>query len=387
MSRKVILLAAGVLLADSIVATSVRAQNLVTAVTASIIKDCDAALVKATYNRVDFKYTDWRLAEQIDEGTYNQVKQDVSSEALIYGVWVNNDYNSFKESIKTLKRERKESYTTQTFRNITWTGLDPNGAKAYSDCLKAAAANSRKALVLWPEKATETDITFKLSYRPSGASAPNPLKVKWTSGDGQVSKLPRSIPAGDTTIIVKRPTRDVTLAVNAEAVGDSDSVVLTPLPKPLPPESKYLSSCDVTETPNPLPQLAKGGSASSWICPPMRAGTYAVTVDILPGEKDGKPVRVAYGLELLSKGGSSVVAQGLPATSGSPIDINANAGLSNRFQSIGGLVTIVDGTALFRLTIFGVAHHCCFPGPGADGIVTIPKNVTFGLRRIELAKQ
>jgi hypothetical protein len=43
-------------------------------VSRSIIGDCDKALVKATYNKIDQQYVDWRLAEKVDEASYNQIK-------------------------------------------------------------------------------------------------------------------------------------------------------------------------------------------------------------------------------------------------------------------------------------------------------------------------
>jgi hypothetical protein len=67
--------------------------------------------------------------------------------------------------------------------------------------------------VLLPDKATSKEVTFKVQYTPSGTSAPNPVPVKWTIGEGNVSQLPTKIPAGTTIITVKRTSRDVTLAL------------------------------------------------------------------------------------------------------------------------------------------------------------------------------
>jgi hypothetical protein len=298
----------------------------------SIIKDCDSALVIATYNKVNYQYEDWRLAEQVDEGTYNQIKANASANAVIYDVPIGASYKDFQENIKTLKQNQQQSYTSQTFRNVAWTGLDANSVAAYQDCLKTAASVARKVLVLLPDKATTTDVTFKLLYTPSGTAAPNPLPIKWTIGEGNVSALPTRIGAGSTTILLKRPPRDVTLAVNAIAVGDSDSVVVTPMPPPLPPESRFASKCDITTTPVPLPSLSKGGTVS-WPCPGMLAGNYTVTVSITPGSSI--PARVGYTLDIVSVSGSTTKTYGLPLTSGSPIDINAEAGLPHVFQSIG----------------------------------------------------
>ena len=93
-------------------------------VSRSVIGDCDSALVRATYNKIDQQYVDWRLAEKVDEGTYNQIKTEAGANAVIYGVPVGASYGDFQENIKSLKREHQESYTSQTYRNILWTGLD-----------------------------------------------------------------------------------------------------------------------------------------------------------------------------------------------------------------------------------------------------------------------
>ncbi len=382
MSTRNLLLALGGVLLLGTQPAICETQLQITAVS-SFIKDCDSALVRATYNKIDFQFSDWRLAEKVDEGTYNQIKTDAGANAVIYGVPVGASYSNFQENIKSLKRDRQESYTSESFRNISWTGLDPNSVGPYQDCLKAAAVAARKSIVLLPERATATDISFKLFYTPSGSVAPNPVPVKWTIGEGSVASLPSKVPAGSTLIVVKRPPREVTLAVNAIAVGDSDSVVLTPLPKPLPPEARFASKCEITAIPDPRPTLAKGGSAS-WACPTMLAGNYIVTISITPGSNI--PARVGYALDIVSSSGGVTKTIGLPLTSGNIIDINAEAGLPHVFQSIGGTISLPQGGALFQVSIGWIFNHCCFSGDGNAGVVTIPPNVTMKMERLEAVK-
>jgi hypothetical protein len=259
-------------------------------------------------------------------------------------------------------------------------GLDPNSVSAYQQCLQTAAVLARKAVVLLPDKATSTNATFKVIYSPSGSTAPNPVPVKWTIGDGNVSQLPTKLAAGTTIITVRRPSRDVTLALNATAVGDSDSVVLTPMPPPVKPEDRLAIKCEITATPQPLPALAKGGR-TSWACPlTMAAGDYRVTVSITPGSNI--PARVGYNLGLDSISGGNTKTFWLPLTSGSPIDINADAGLPHVFQSIGSTVRLPQGNAVFTLGIDYIFNHCCFSGDGNAGVVNIPPNVAMGLERL-----
>src|SRR5262249_41818821 len=134
---KVVFFTVGVLLLGFSESAS-AALNL--PVSRTIIVDCDKALVKATYNKIDQQYVDWRLAEKVDEGIYNQIKTEAGVNVVIYGVPVGANYGDFQENIKSMKRENQESYTSQTYRNILWTGLDPASVSAYQECLKTAAA-------------------------------------------------------------------------------------------------------------------------------------------------------------------------------------------------------------------------------------------------------
>ena len=70
----------------------------VTAVGSSI-KSCDAALVEDTYSKTEEKNIDWRLAQSIDEGTYNQVKTNLGASVVIFGVPIGASYQDFKENI------------------------------------------------------------------------------------------------------------------------------------------------------------------------------------------------------------------------------------------------------------------------------------------------
>jgi hypothetical protein len=345
----------------------------------SIIRSCDGALVKATYNKVDFQYSDWRMADKVDEAAYDQAKKDIGANATIYGVPVGATYGGFQENIKTLKKDRQESYTYEKFRNVAWTGLDENSVTAYQDCLKAAAAAAKKTLVLLPNKATTKDLTFKLLYTATGTTAPNPLPIEWTLGGRPAKGLPKTIPAGATTISVERPSVDANLIVNAPKVGDTDSVVLVPMPPALPPEARLATRCEITNTPPPLPQLAKGGTVS-WACPAMLAGDYAVSVSIAPGANI--PARVGYSLALESVSNGTKKSFDLPLTSGNVIDINAEAGLPHVFQSLGSTVSLPSGPAVFRLSVGWIFNHCCFSGDGNAGTVSIPAAVSLKMDRL-----
>ena len=88
-------------------------------------------------------------------------------------------------------------------------------------------------------------------------------------------------------------------------------------------------------------------------------------------------------MDLISASGGVTREIDLPLTSGTPIDINVEAGLPHVFQSIGGVVALVQGATAFELKIGGVFNHCCFnPGGDKAGSVTIPKAVVLRLENI-----
>src|SRR5262245_38824417 len=103
-----------------------------------LIKQCDVALVKATYASVDRNYVDWRMAESISEDAYNGAKTDIGYKGEIYGVPASGNFNQFKEKIKRFKRESNQSYSREEFRSVAWTGLDPNSVQTYQACLRTA---------------------------------------------------------------------------------------------------------------------------------------------------------------------------------------------------------------------------------------------------------
>jgi hypothetical protein len=336
------------------------------------VKDCDAALVNATYSRVESQFIDWRLAELVDEGSYDSIKTEAGVTGAIYGVPVGANYGQFKENIKTNKRSSSKSFTSNTFRNVLWTGLDPSSVTAYSECLKSLA---QKNLFLVPRTATSTDISFELKYTVVGNS-PNPLPVTWSGIESKDNPLPKEVIAGTTGIIIKRPVADSSLVVNG--VGLSDTIVLTPMPAPIPPEELYVSRCEILKSVQPLPQLPSG-SNTTWSCPAMLGGDYDIRVAIRP-TANGAAFRVLYGLEAVIGSGDKARVQSIYVGN---MDINApGSGLPDVFQGASN-ANIRDGEIVrVRLYIAGVANHCCFHTTGHnDGTILVPEDVSIVLKR------
>ena len=283
-------------------------------------------------------------------------------------------YGDYKQSINTLKRSNSQSFNSDTFRNVVWTGLDETAARAYSDCLARA---TKKNLVLIPRTATSADISFDLNYTVVGRSR-NPMPVKWTGVETRANHLPPSIYAGTTPVIVKRPTKDSTVAVSGD--GLSDSIIVTQMPAPLPPESLFLATCTITATPAPLPALPAGAS-TAWTClGPLQKGSYDVRASIQPTASGGA-FRVLFSLDVTLTPAGSGPARSARIYDGQ-MDINASAGLPNAFQG-GGVVNVNDGdVARVVLGINGVANHCCFDRTNHhDGTVNILQSVSIVLKK------
>jgi hypothetical protein len=343
-------------------------------VSAQGVKDCDGALIVSTYSRQDRRFLDWRLAEKVDEQTYSQLRRDASANATIYGVPMGANYGEFRNNGRRFQQERQQSFTEEQTRNIQWTGLDPNAVTAYSQCLRAFA-QSRPGLHLVPKGATDADIAFEVVYTIAGAM-PNPVRVQWVGGSVAQGILPSALPAGSTTVVVKRPDRQHTLGVNAS--GFSNSIVLTPLPSPPDP---FESECVVATTPEPVPVLRRGGS-TSWTCPPMSAGTYTASVLINPSSSPALAFRVHWAMTLSYGERESRTTVELNRASGDPIDINVNAGLGSNFQVSAQSVQITQGVPVFTLRINGVANHCCFHTTNYDdGSVLVPVGVQISLKK------
>src|SRR5262245_59962689 len=87
---------------------------------------CDGALVKSTYRQKSSVGTDWRLAELVDETTYNEIKKGGGVSAKIFGILIGANYNEFQQSFGSLKRVHKEQLRYSQLQNIAWTGIDQN---------------------------------------------------------------------------------------------------------------------------------------------------------------------------------------------------------------------------------------------------------------------
>lgn len=337
------------------------------------VRDCDAALIKGTYESTSTLIVDWRLAKHVDESSYNAVKHDAAANAVIYGVPMGASYGDFQENVKKASSGSEESLRVEQFRNIAWTGLDENASKAYSECVRSVALQARKMISLIPIRANRDTITFRVVYSPVGAS-PIPLPVKWPGGAQMSPDLPTTLEPGEQSVVVKRPTEDASLAVNGG--GATDDMVLTAIPAVLPPETRP-TSCKFDAPPAEQKVLARGATAT-WICEALRPGTYTVSFSATPtSDPAGVWFRVNYGLSV------RMGAAGVPAPLPSPgvFDINVNAGLGNTMTSNGGQFDHPGGTVRVELAIGGVYNHNDFQN-GTAGSVVLPDNLTLRLARI-----
>jgi hypothetical protein len=338
------------------------------------VSECDSALIVSTYNSLEASKSDWRMARHVDENTYNQIKHDAGASAVIYGFPVSASYSDFQENIRNFASNESESFTKEQFRNVAWTGLGSSAADAYKTCIKAQS----RGLVLVPDGATDSDVTFRVSYSPIGGSA-NPLPVSWFGADAGGNQLPSNISAGETIIILKRPEKTSTLAVNSsDTSGFTDSVVLTPLAVPDPSE-QFASRCVITRT--PTPGNVTRGHAFFWHCPRLRAGTYQANLSVVPSAS--RAVRVSWSavLTLKTEGGEQKFP--LNTTSGAVIDVGVNAGIGTTFLSQGNVFDVGQDGALpiIAVNVDSTAWHGDFSQPSDDPI-SFPADASISLERM-----
>ena len=202
---------------------------------------CDAALVKSTYSSFSSDHLDWRVASLVTEKEYDEIKHDAGVSAVIYGVPVGANYADFQKRIKEKESQYYESLTHDQAMNILWTGLDPNATTAYSECLRTEVLTSR-GLHLAVKSATRSDISILVSWVPQG-SDPGTILPEWIWRSHGGATLPTHLRQGLTTIVVRRPDQQQTLAVNYP--GFTDSVVLEPIPPRVIKAPEFQSTTEV----------------------------------------------------------------------------------------------------------------------------------------------
>lgn len=200
------------------------------------IEQCNAALIQATYATSEGRFKDYRMAEHVDRGTYDEIKKSAGVSAVIYGVPVGANWDEFKKNISSLKMDTQESLTESEFKNVAWTGLTDINGQAYSNCLKTLVAFA-SGLTLSLEHATDTEVAVSLKWTAKGQE-PNTIKITWDSHGLESSPLPTEATAGAQTLRFRRPKAETFVIVNGLAVGDTSFIVLTALPPPPSPQKQ-----------------------------------------------------------------------------------------------------------------------------------------------------
>jgi hypothetical protein len=201
------------------------------------VSQCEAALVRSTYNSFAYDRVDYRLALTVDESTYNEIKRNAGGSATIYGVPVGATYDEFQKRAYRMSRTTNESLTHEQALNIRWTGLDPNAPSAYRDCLNAQVF-SGAGLHLAVASATQRDISIRLNWVMVGTGTAS-LAITWSGAglDIDGKPLPTSLVPGERVLVIPRPANERTIAVNGN--GSAHFVVVTPLPT-IPPRPQKI---------------------------------------------------------------------------------------------------------------------------------------------------
>ena len=201
---------------------------VVPGVQAQADESCSDALVIATYSRVDTQDTDYRLAWHVSESAYEEVKKKAGVNAVIYGVPIGANYSDFQKNIRERTANYASSFTQSQATNVKWTGLDPNGANAYTECIKAKKF-SQRGLHLAVKSATKDEVTIWVDWSPRGKQTS--VRPEWFWDAAGSARLPKTLVAGDRTVVLPRPGKQQTLSVNFE--GNTDSLIVEPFPSPV----------------------------------------------------------------------------------------------------------------------------------------------------------
>lgn len=186
--------------------------------------NCSDALVLDTYTSSSGEHINWAMASLVTEGQWRTISHDGSLNIVIYGVPVGATYKDYENNVKQMYHSESASFSKSDFENIAWTFLDPSGAKEYSSCVESQL--NQLGIHLAVVHATATDVAIKVAYRKHGREADR-IPVSWQWAGKTNSPLPKMIYAGDTTIVIPRPIKEMNFALNYQGIGDS--IVLTPI--------------------------------------------------------------------------------------------------------------------------------------------------------------
>jgi hypothetical protein len=335
------------------------------------LQQCNATLIQSTYMLTNDQFSDYRLAQQVDQSTYDEIQKSAGVNAVIYGVPVGASYSDFQKNISNMRSSTDVSLTQNDFTNIAWTGLTDANNQAYSACVNALVASSR-GLNLFVERATDTDVVVSLNWTATGNQS-NKINITWTSFGLETSALPNTAIAGTQFIDFKRPTKDTSIIVNSTDVGDASFIVLTPLPTPIKPVGPVLNTkCEIGATDRSI-SLALGQTAN-WLCPKMAAGKYTVTFSV-PGDTPQGMARATYGVQLQPASGPNIV---LAAQANADFRAPPGNFFPPVLQANSTIIQIPQGDTEFILSMGGVADLHTFADQHFGSVVLSP-NVNIKL--------
>ncbi|WP_316178483.1 hypothetical protein [Bradyrhizobium sp. SZCCHNRI1009] len=205
------------------------------------MSQCNAALVKSTYNKSTSVASDWRMSSLVTKEAFDDLKASGGLTAVLYGVPVKGDYNAYKQDSEKLRQEHKESLTYNQQVNLAWTGLDPNGANAYIECIKNIGANV-SGLQMYVQYATEESVVVHIKwYLPNV----NTATIDWSIDDpalqAVVARFPKTVSQGE--LIETLPRTQASAAVlQANATAPNGATYpafihfarVPPIPQPFP---------------------------------------------------------------------------------------------------------------------------------------------------------
>lgn len=244
---------------------------------------CERALILTTYQASFSHDMNSYLATLVTRDEYDTLTHDGRANVVIYDIPIGIGYNDFHNRAVAERQASLSTISDHEAYNVLYTALDPNSHTDYQECLDK---QSRKTagLHLAVEYATYSEIAIKATWNIVG-EMPQLIIPKWGSAVRIPAGLPKTLTAGDATFTLPRPKEEMTLTVNYP--GYSDFVVLTPLPRDIPPTRQWgvpctksnEGFCEICEVDVSSPNAGIGiGGTVPFQCDHMKPGSQVMGV-------------------------------------------------------------------------------------------------------------
>jgi hypothetical protein len=197
------------------------------------------------------------VASLVTEKEWDEINKEFHGNATIYGIPMGASYQDYHNRVIDKLNSYQESLTQDELTNVAWTGLDPNGASGYVECLKTLHRD--QGLSVYVTNATKDEVSLRITWRNTGVE-PKTAILDWTWNANGKSNLPKTVVAGNKPVVLPRPTKQQILT--AYFAGHEATIVITPYPPPPTIAKTVYRSCVET-----YESRAADGFGENWSSP------------------------------------------------------------------------------------------------------------------------